>query len=130
MTNAIEAAIEVYCTSRSDSALLALDMALVRNSVLVPTSTELTEIETGGYEVPVICMRTTAGDGAIPAFTTLEQLLKWQPEGCKYIEVNGKALLQMAIGMPEISRIVINVDGAPRGVIPRSEFERLVALGS
>jgi hypothetical protein len=124
----IESAIASYTSNRSDTALRALDLAIVQDEVLVPVSSEA-ETETGHLEIPVICLKTTAGDGAIPAFTTIDQLFKWRPEGCKYVTLTGRALLEMATTMPKISRIVINVDGSPRGAIPRSEFARLIELG-
>lgn len=129
MTNAIESAIAHYSTNRSEEALQALDIALVRNSVLVPISEDVTETKKGIFDIPVICLKTSTGDGAIPAFTTVDQLMNWKPQGCKYVTVTGKSLLEMALGMPEISEIVINVDGAPRGAIPQWEFKRLIALG-
>lgn len=129
MTNAIESAIVNYSTSRSEDTFGALDRALVQNSIFVPVSADVTEISKNNFDIPVICLRTSASDGAIPAFTTVDQLLNWKPEGCKYVTITGKALLEMALGMPGISEIVINVNGAPRGAIPQSEFKRLVALG-
>jgi SseB protein N-terminal domain len=123
----IEAAILSYTSNRSDATLQALDSALVQDNVLVPVSAEVTAIGTGNYDVPVICIKTSAGDGAIPAFTSIEQLLKWKPEGCKYVTMTGKSLLEMAIEMPVVAEIVVNVEGSPRGVIPRSEFGRLIA---
>jgi SseB protein N-terminal domain len=129
MTNAIESAIARYSTSRSENTLGALERALIQNSILVPVLADVTKTAKVNFDIPVICLRTSAGDGAIPAFTTVDQLLNWKPEGCKYVTLSGKALLEMALGMPEISEIVINVNGAPRGAIPQSEFKRLVALG-
>lgn len=129
MTNAIESAIAHYSINPSEDALGALDRALVQNSILVPVLVDATETRKGSFNIPVICLRTTAGDGAIPAFTTVDQLMNWKPEGCKYVTLTGKSLLEMALGMPEISEIVINVNGVPRGAIPQSEFKRLVAMG-
>lgn len=126
MPNTIEAVIERYSASRSDDALRGLDAALVQDSFLIPVSREVARTRIGSYDIPVICMKTKAGDGAIPAFTTIDQLLNWKPEGCKYVTLTGKALLEMALGMAAISQIVINVDGTPRGAIPRSEFKRLL----
>lgn len=128
-TNAIESAIAHYSANRSGESLGALDTALVRNSLLVPVSEDVTETKRQSFDIPVICLRTRAGDGAIPAFTTVDQLMNWKPEGCKYVTLTGKSLFEMALGMPEISEIVINVNGAPRGAIPHSEFKRLIALG-
>ena len=128
MDSEIEDAISFYSATRSASALEALELALLRNDVLVPTSEVVKDLGDNRYDVPVVCLKTRAGDGAIPAFTTINHLLDWKPEGCKYVILTGKLLLEMALGMPEISEIVINVDGTPRGAIPRSEFERLIAL--
>jgi hypothetical protein len=129
MTNPIEAAIAIYATNRSEAALEALDLALVQGEFLIPVTADVTAIEDGIYDVPAICMRTSTGEGAIPAFTTIDQLLKWKPEGSKYTTLTGRSLLEMAIRMPEISQIVVNVDGSPRGAIPRSEFKRLSTQG-
>jgi hypothetical protein len=129
VTNPVEAAIATYASNPGEAALGALDLALVQGEFLIPVSAEVTAIEEGVYDVPAICIRTNRGEGAIPAFTTIGQLLKWKPESSKYTTLTGRSLFQMAIRMPEIAQIVVNVDGSPRGVIPRSEFERLSAQG-
>jgi len=42
--------------------------------------------------------------------------------------LSGRKLIRMAEGMTEISEIVVNPAGAPRGSIPRSDFARMLAL--
>ena len=49
-------------------------------------------------------------------------------EGCKYVELAGRTLIQMALAMVEVDEVAVNPNGVPRGAIPRSEFERLRAI--
>jgi len=94
----------------------------------VPVSAEVTEIDVHKYDIPVICEKTKSGDGVVPAFTAVEQMLVWKPGGCKYVTVSGKSLIEMADRMEGISEIMVNPGGVPRGSIPRSEFKRLLSL--
>ena len=128
MANRLEASITKYCDERTESNLAELDIALVEERFHVPVATAVKELEPGRYDVPVVCLKTEAGAGAIPAFTTVEQLLNWKPEGQKYTTVTGAALIAMASDMPGISEIRVNPNGAPRGLIPRAEFSRLLSL--
>ncbi len=126
MDNPIERAIYSYLETRSDTSLQALDRALIDGELLVPVSGEVLEKTNNVFDVAVICVRTSAGGGAIPAFTTIDQLLKWKPEGVEFVPFKVPALLEMALGMPEISEIAVNIEGVPRGLIPRSDFARLL----
>lgn len=128
MSNRVEDAISAYAASRAESLLADLDKALIEGEFLVPISAEVTEILPGRYDVPVICIRTNTGAGAIPAFTTIESLLRWKPEGSKYTTLAGAVLIAMAANMAEISEILVNPGGTPRGTIPRGEFARLLSL--
>jgi len=128
MSSRVEEAISAYSASRTEELLENLDKALVEGEFLVPISAEVTEISPGRYDVPVICLKTNTGDGAIPAFTTIESLLHWKPGGSKYTTLAGAALIAMAANMTEISEILVNPGGTPRGTIPRVEFERLLSL--
>jgi len=128
MSSRVEAAISAYSANRTESLLADLDKALVDGEFLVPVSAEVTEISPGRYDVPVICLKTNTGDGAIPAFTTIGSLLHWKPEGSKYTTLAGSALIAMAENMTEISEILVNPGGTPRGTIPRVEFRRLLSL--
>jgi len=94
----------------------------------VPVSEPVQEIQIGHHDVPVICIRMEDGTGALPAFTTMEHLFQWKPEGCLYISLAGRSLIAMAIGMNDISEIAINPCDAPRGRVPRVDFERMLAL--
>ena len=86
------------------------------------------EIQVDCYDIPVICVRTELGEGAIPAFAATSHLFKWKPQGCLYTSLTGRSLLSMAIGMEAISEILINPNDVPRGRIPRADFKRMLAL--
>lgn len=128
VTHPLEDAIRAYALDRTDAALSVLDLALIREPLHVPVSDIAEKLGPDRYDVPVICLRTESGSGAIPAFTTLDQLLLWEPAGPKYVTLTGAKLIAMADGMPEIDEIQVNPAGAPRGIVPRIEFSRLLSL--
>ncbi len=133
MSNAVELAIKAYTEKRdasepADDEFKALDLAILQSTFFVPVYQQVTKIREHAYSIPLVCIKTLAGDGAIPIFTTLDHLQCWKEEGSDYVELTGKAILTMALGMPDISIVVVNVDSSPRGAIPRTEFERLIAL--
>jgi hypothetical protein len=78
--------------------------------------------------VPVICIKNESGEGAIPAFTSMEHLLNWKRDGCLYITITGRVLLEMAINMSDVAEIQINPYDAPRGRIPRVDFANILTL--
>lgn len=128
VTHPLEDAIKAYALDRTEAALSALDFVLVREPLHVPVSGAVNKIMLDQYDIPVVCLRTESGNGAIPAFTTVDQLLLWEPAGLKYVTLTGAKLIAMADGMPEIDEIQVNPAGAPRGVVPRIEFSRLLSL--
>lgn len=124
----LDDAIAAYTRSRSDLALKALDAAFMAEKLLVPVSEPVKELQPSRYDVPVICIRTETGAGAIPVFTAMEHLFKWKPKGCLYTSLTGRSLLTMAVGMDAISEILVNPNDVPRGQIPRSDFKRMLEL--
>lgn len=83
MANRVDDAIVAYLRDRSETSLAALDSAFVDERFHVPISESVKELAPHRYDVPVLCVKTDAGMGAIPVFTTVEHLLKWKPQGCK-----------------------------------------------
>ena len=128
MQGTIDQAIQAYVRDRSDTALRALHVAFLDASLFVPLANPVKEISPARYDIPVLCIRGDAGEGAIPAFTTQDHLLEWKPAGCQYTNLSGRALLGMAIGMLDISVILINPAGAPRGQIPRDDFAKMLSV--
>lgn len=128
MSNPIDDAIITYVQDRSDTAFRALDMAFLTEKLHVPVSEPVKELGPGRYDVAVICMRTETGAGAIPVFTEIDHLFKWKPQGCLYTSLTGRSLLAMAISMEEISEILVNPNDVPRGRIPRTDFQAMLAL--
>ena len=128
MSSRIDEAIAAYSGNRTDARLRSLHEAFLKNPLLVPVSEPVKELQPSKYDVPVICMRTESGAGAIPAFTTLDHLFKWKPQGCLYVSITGRALLTMAIDMTEISEILVNPNDSPRGRIPKGDFEQMLAM--
>jgi hypothetical protein len=128
VNNLLDDLIAAYVQERSNPALTALYKAILTEKLEVPISEAVKELQSGRYDVPVVCVRTDTGAGAIPAFTTEAHLLKWKPQGCLYTTLTGRSLLAMAIGMEDISEVIINLGDAPRGRIPRADFERMLAL--
>jgi hypothetical protein len=128
MSGRIEEAISKYVQNRSDTQLRELDRALLEGNFYVPIGAVVRELRPGRFDVPAICIRTEAGLGALPVFTSLDHLREWTPQGCQYTELSGERLIRMAQDMPEVSEIVVNVAGVPRGRIPRSDFGRMLAL--
>jgi hypothetical protein len=96
MGNRLNDLIVAYTTCRTDAALHALHRGFMAEPLHVPVSEPVKE--PGRDDVPVICVRTETGAGAIPAFTSIEYLSKWKP-GCLYTSLSGRSLLGMAIGM-------------------------------
>lgn len=128
MPNRVDDAIVAYLRDHSETRLAVLDVAFVEETFHVPVSRPVRELQVGRYDVPVVCVRTGDGAGAVPAFTTVDHLLKWKPEGCLYTSLTGRALIAMADAMPAISEILVNPNDAPRGRIPRSDFRRMLEL--
>lgn len=128
MASRLDDAIVAYTKDRTDARFLSMYKTLLAEDFCVPVSEPVQEIQSGHHDVPVICMRMEDGTGALPVFTTMEHLVQWKPEGCLYISLVGRALIAMAIGMNDISEIAINPCNAPRGRIPRADFERMLAL--
>lgn len=130
MRNRVDDAIFMYDRDRREATQAALDLALVEEQFLVPVAEPTKELTPGHYDVPVLCVRTEAGGGAIPAFSSMERLLTWKPHGCLYTTLNGHSLLAMAIGMESVTEILVNPGSVPRGRIPRSNFTRMLAIQS
>jgi len=128
MPNEMEIAIEAYVNDRTPENLSGIDQAIVASEFHVPVFADVKDLGSGRHDIPVVCIRTERGTGAIPAFTTVEQLLSWKPSGAKYATLAGRSLLAMAEQMPEIDEIAINPAGVPQGTIPRTEFGRLISL--
>lgn len=130
MTDPLEDAISVYLQNKTAASLRALDIALLAESLYVPVDGPVTELQNGNCDVPVICVKTESGGGAIPVFTGVGHLLKWKSAGASFVRLDGRKLLLMASGMPAIDCIVVNHCSSPRGRIPRSDFERMLAISA
>lgn len=128
MPNEVERAIISYTQERTAENLGRLDRALVAGTFVVPVSREIAELGANRFDVPAVCIRQPDGSGALPAFTSMAQLLSWKPVGSKYVELAGVAIIEMAKGMPDVGEVAVNPAGVPRGSIPRSEFDRLLSL--
>jgi SseB protein N-terminal domain len=128
MDNRLDQLIGAFVSDQSDQALRALHTAFLTEQLHIPVSEPVKELEPRRYDVPVICIRTATGAGAIPVFTSLEHLFEWKPQGCLYICVRGRALLTMAIGMSDIAEINVNPNGVPRGCLLREEFEKMLEI--
>jgi hypothetical protein len=124
MSSRVEDAIRAYASDRNPTSLAALNAAVFEENFFVPTAAEPVKTGPGRFNLAVVCMKTTTG-AAIPAFTTTDQLLLWKPEGCDYTTLAGAALMAMAAEMTEVSEILINPDGNPRGIIPRADFGKI-----
>lgn len=122
----LDDAIRAYADDPSGKSWTVLEATVTETRFCVPVSESVKEIAPGRYDVPVICLKTDAGEGAIPAFTSVEHLLKWKPQGCKYTTLSGRALIAMAINMEVVSEILVNPGDVPRGKIPRSDFKRML----
>ncbi|HZL87777.1 MAG TPA: SseB family protein [Pirellulaceae bacterium] len=127
LSDAIEAAALTHIRERSNSSLQGLYRALVSGRLLVPLFSDLTTHE-GKTDVPVRCFRLPSGEGCIPAFTSVQRLLEWDPGGSLYAEMPCQKLFVMATGMLDIDAIFVNYShekGVPKGMITRPEFELL-----
>lgn len=123
----LDDAIRAFVHHQSETTLNKLHTAFLAAEIHVPVAEAAKELQKGRHQVTVICIRTEAGTGAIPAFSTVEHLLKWKPRGCLYAAITGRALIAMARDMDGIEEIQVNPGSAPRGRIPRSAFEPLLA---
>ena len=128
MHSMLDNAIAEYTRTRTEAHFLAIYRAVLTENLLVPVAESVKEVQTGQYDVPVICIRTETGAGAIPVFTSTEHLLKWKPHGCLYATLTGRALLTMAVDMHEVSEIQINPNDVPHGRIPRVDFVNMLDL--
>ena len=124
----VDDAISRYLLDQSTARLHELDRALVEENFCVPLGADVTRLSNNKHKVIIRCIRTEAGTGAVPVFTTPEHLLKWKPAGCPYVVLAGAKVIQTVNEMQEISEILINPADAPRGSIPRSDFVRMLAL--
>lgn len=126
--NRLDDAIFAFVREQSESARLALHMIFLDEDLYVPIAAEVAELQPGEYGVPVICIKTEAGAGALPAFTSVRHLLQWKPQGCLYTSTCGGSLIRMAVGMADVDEILVNPSAVPRGRIPRRDFQRMLAL--
>ena len=125
---AFEQAIAAYVEDRSAENLDRLDQALIKGEFLVPVSHDAVALEGIAFDIPAVCYRRADGAGVLPAFTSVDNHLSWKADGTKYVELGGRALIEMVRGMVEIQEVAVNPDGVPRGPVPRIEFDRLLAL--
>ena len=123
----VDRLIEAHVRDQSRESFLALNKAIIEAEFALPVSGHISKINSNHYDVPVLCIKTDRG-GAIPAFTTEAHLLAWKPEGSNYAMLRGRALLEMAKEMREISEIVINIQAGPSGRIPRADFDGILSL--
>lgn len=128
MGSRLDEAIMTYTRDQSDQSFRSLQLVFLHEHLHVPVSQPVKELQLHHYDVPVICVRTETGAGAIPVFTAIEHLYKWKSQGCLYTSLTGRSLLAMAIGMEAISEILVNPDDVPRGRIPRSDFNNMLGL--
>ena len=128
MGNRLDDAIEAYTRDRTEASLLALQVTFMDERVHVLVAKPVEQLQPGQYDVPVICVRTETGEGAIPVFTAVEHLLKWKPQGCLHTSMTGRSLIAMATRMQVIKEILVNPNDAPRGRIPRDDFEKMLAM--
>ncbi len=128
MIDHLDDAIKTYTDDPSGRSWTALEAVVIETRFCVPVSEPVKEVAPGRYDVPVICLKTDAGEGAIPAFTSVGHLLKWKPQGCKYTSLSGRALIAMAINMEVVAEILVNPGDVPHGKIPRSDFKRMLLL--
>jgi hypothetical protein len=126
--NEVEQAITIFTEDRTEARFDAMQRALVDGEFLIPVSDEGVQSQLSVHSIPVICFTTDEGHAAAPAFTTLQRLLEWKPQGVKYVELEGHKLIEMVDGMAEIDLIAINPGGGPRGLIPREDFLRLLSM--
>jgi len=123
-----EQAIVAFTEDRTPERQLTMERALLAGQFLVPIGDEDVKARGDRYRLPVRCFRTDEGLAAAPAFTSLERLFDWKPEGCRYVTLDGHKIIDMVFAMPEVEVIAVNPKGVPRGLIPREEFLRLLAM--
>jgi hypothetical protein len=128
MVNALDHLIAAFAENPSDASLLALQTSFMAQKLHVPIAQPVRELQPSVHDLAVICVRTEAGAGAVPAFTTVEHLLKWKPQGCLYVFLTGRSLIEMARDMVAISEILVNPNDTPSGRIPRMDFEKMLEL--
>lgn len=126
MTNLIEVAVATFSADRTDDNLSRLEHVLLAEKLLVPVAGDVDEFAKDLWDIPAICLRLEDGSGALPTFTSVKRLLTWEP-GCKFVSLTGRQVLGMARDMEVVDQVTVNHSTAPRGAIPRSEFDRLLA---
>ncbi len=128
MSMEIEDAIVAFTNNRTPEQLQTLHRTFVKGTLVVPVFADVTEYTPTRWEIPIICLRRPDDTGSVPAFTSVEKLVEWKPEGVKFVELEGHQVISMAERMSQIAEIVVNAGLVPRGIIERSEFKGLLAL--
>jgi hypothetical protein len=128
MSNAIDQAVLAFLQDPTDEQNAKLDRVILEGEFLVPVSGQAVQSGLRNSQVSVRCVEIDKGVGALPAFTDVKHLLAWKPEGCEYVLLAGRKLIAMAVGMPSISLIAFNLADEPRGMIPRSDFARMMSI--
>jgi len=127
-TTETERAIIAFTEERNAERQLAMNMALLSGEFVIPIGDEGIESRGDRHRVPVRCFRTEEGFAAAAAFTSVERLFDWKPEGSRYVSLLGHELIDMVFAMPEVDVIAVNPMGVPRGLILREDFLRLLSL--
>lgn len=76
-------------------------------------------------EVDVMGVTDHEGRPALPAFTSEAALLRWQPSGSPYIELQGRVVVEMLL-QGEWDRIVVDTESTDAYEITRSDAAELL----
>lgn len=128
MQDPLDEAIRAHVSDPNPLTLRALHLAFLNSTLIIPLAEPVKKLGRDRYDIPVLSIMDGERGGAVPAFTTLDHLYEWKPQGCLYTDLNGRSLLTMALGMTGILQVLVNPGGAPSGRIPRTDFSRMLLL--
>jgi hypothetical protein len=105
---------------------LFLDTRLIVATFDVPTETGPRTVQ-AGEPLKLITLADEQGPGRVlPAFTSVETLLAWRPDGGGYLALPGLSLFELAAAnQNDTVKIVIDPGSPTHGTIVRAELEAL-----
>jgi len=124
-------AMRVVAEGGNAEALHELHKELLTSSLLIPTTSEIESLEPGGWltlsldlDVKILTARYSEGQIAMAAFTDIDALRSWRPEGNPYIALGGPDLFGIAASQG-IAAVLVNPAGPVGGEITRQEIKML-----
>jgi len=98
--------------------------AYLKGGIVIPVGSDTSTRTDGGWEVDVICVTDSEGHPAAAIFTSEEALLRWRPDGPKYMVLPGREAFEFLSELA-LDRVYVNPGSPTWGMLMRPEFEAL-----